>query len=173
MRIVFWLVALLLVFVAQTTAYHLFPWLPVMPDLALALALFAGLRWGAAGGLRFGAAAGLFQDLLLSGTLGFGFFSKAVTGFTVGWLRERYLTDWALSRAIMAAAATLADLMIFDALIKGLYGLEFAENPVTLALWRIPLNVAAVLALLPLLEAADRKLAARSAWRNEEMPTLE
>jgi len=172
-RILFWALALLLTFVAQTTAYHLFPWAPVLPDLALALALSGGLRWGAGGGLRFGAAAGLLQDLLLSGTLGFGLFSKAMTGFTVGWLRERYLTDWALSRAIMTAAATLADLMIFNALIKGLYGLEYSDNLMALALWRIPVNIIAVLALLPLLETADKKLAARSAWRGEETPAFE
>ncbi|MBF0170303.1 MAG: rod shape-determining protein MreD [Nitrospinae bacterium] len=118
--------AILLGFTLQTTAYHFFGPLGVWPDFALILALYGGFHWGKERGAAFGALLGFIQDILSWQSYGFFTFSKGVTGWLVGLLKQQFLNDMLLTYLILVIGATL-----FDAAVYGLFASVFLDLEMT------------------------------------------
>ena len=158
MKTVFFIPIVLLAFVVQTTAFDFFPWLTVYPDIILVMAMYGGLKWGKIKGLQFGAALGFFQDLLLYGTMGTNLFSKAVTGFVTGSLRESYIEDSMITRITLVAFATVFDLLAFDILTQVVLGDTFRPVSLSVLMRHCVINVAMAMVIYPLVMRLEKHI---------------
>ncbi|VAX25333.1 Lead, cadmium, zinc and mercury transporting ATPase; Copper-translocating P-type ATPase [hydrothermal vent metagenome] len=167
MKIIFYVCLALLCFIVQTTSFHFLSWLKVYPDVVLALSIHGGLRWGKIGGLQFGGAVGFVQDLLSFGVLGINMLSKSLIGFTVGALREKYISDSTLARIVIIVSATILDLMIYRTLSGMLIGNEIAGFDSKAAIAQSVINLVFTLLVLPVIIMADREIDRRLSRRQD------
>lgn len=172
MKAAFHALVVLACFIAQSTAFHVAgPPLP-RPDLALLLAVYGGLRWGGAGGARFGAVVGLIQDLLSYKAMGLHFFSKSTIGLLVGRMREKYVADTAVTRAIFVLGATVFDHVSYAVLAQtflgfGLFNWMSGGLPPAMAV-----NTAFAFVLLPAITWAERKAPWLAGAEKEKLKSL-
>jgi len=167
MKITFYICLVFFSFIVQTTSFHFLSWLKVYPDVMLALAIHGGLRWGKIGGLQFGGAIGFVQDLLSFGVLGINMLSKSLIGFTVGALREKYISDSALARIVLIVSSTILDLMIYRTLSGMLIGNEIADFNSKAAIAQTVINLVFTLLVLPVIMMAEMAIDRRLSRRQE------
>lgn len=149
MRTLFYAAIVFILFVAQTTAFNFTGGLMLWPDFALLLSIYGGLRWGKVGGVQFGAAVGLVQDFLSYGALGACFFSKASAGFLIGAMRERYVNDSMITRALFVLAATAFDILSYTVIIHTFLGYDLFSRLSASILPQAMMNLAFAIPLFP------------------------
>lgn len=158
MKTVLFSVIVFIFFIVQTTAFNLAPGKTPWPDFALLLAIYGGLRWGKVKGTQVGAAIGLVQDFLSFEAMGAHFLSKALIGFMVGKLREKYIHDSQVSRSILVLCASVFDILIYGAIIKTFLGYSLSAHLGAGALPQTLINLAFSFLVLPLIGWADLRL---------------
>ena len=126
MKTAFYIIVVIAGFVAQSTAFHFSggsgPW----PDFALLLAVYGGLRFGSVGGIQFGAAMGLLHDMMSVGTVGASMFVRGIIGFASGKLREKYVPDSIVTRALLVVGATVFDILLYGLITKTFLGFDLS-----------------------------------------------
>lgn len=86
----------------------------IAPDFMLLFAICGGIVAGPEAGAGIGFFAGLLADLSLSSTpIGLTAFSWCLVGWAVGSLRSWVMPDSRLLQPVVAAAATVAGLLVF------------------------------------------------------------
>lgn len=104
---------LLIVIINQLNApLSMLPWDPE-PDMALILAIHAGLHYSPAGAAALGFAAGLLQEVLAGGLIGVGALSKGLTGLF--WARQwrHVVAEGILVQLPLLAVLTIVDGVAF------------------------------------------------------------
>lgn len=177
MRLAIYGTALILAFVAQTTAFHFTRGAAPWPDLASLLLVYGALRMGKIGGVELGLAVGLVEDMLSHGVLGANTCAKSLIGFGVGKLREDLISDSATSRALFTVTATAVDALIYAILSR-----TFTGQTAFSSIWTVILSCAAVNALFALpvmgvMEWAENKVMSlvdtRSRGKYNSVPPLD
>jgi rod shape-determining protein MreD len=130
----------------------------VGPDLLVVAVVAVGMASGAVSGALFGFWAGLLTDLLLDLPVGVSALVYTVVGYTVGTLRAYMVSGSALLPALLAAAASVASVLLSGLILRLLDLNGFTWGYLTRAA-----ALAAVLNLLvaPLVYPRVRSLAER------------
>jgi rod shape-determining protein MreD len=152
--------------VAQTVAAPTLEIYHVKPDLFLISVIVVAMRRGGGSALAWGLAAGAVQDALSGGIIGFNLFSKPVTGFVVGLMRDKLDFANPNTQTVVTLFATLAEGAVLSVLL-------YAYHPPKNAFWTftqvvIPLSVFNAL-VMPLVILAERVAGTAAAeWRRRE-----
>lgn len=104
---------LLIVIINQVNApLSMLPWGPE-PDMALIVAVHAGLHYAPAGAAALGFGAGLLQEILAGGLIGVGALSKGLTGLF--WARQwrHVVAEGVLVQLPLLAVLTIVDGVAF------------------------------------------------------------
>jgi rod shape-determining protein MreD len=139
--------------VAQTVAAPSFEIYHVKPDLFLISVILVAMRRGGGSALAWALAAGAVQDALSGGIIGFNLFSKPVTGFVVGLMRDKLDFANPNTQTVVTLFASLAEGAVLSILL-------YAYQPAKSALWTfsqvvVPLSAYNSL-VMPLVILAER-----------------
>ncbi len=93
--------------------------------------------------------------------------SKSLIGFTVGALREKYISDSVLARIVIIVSSTILDLMIYRTLSGMLIGNEIAGFDSKAAIAQSVINLVFTLLVLPVIMMADREIDRRLSRRQD------
>jgi len=114
----FWTaMALLAAFLLQSGLTRAVPFFAKVFDPFLIVLVYCGLAYGEVYGMLVGLAAGWIQDVQFGGrVIGLSGLAKLLVGFAVGAAGSRFHLAEAGPRALVLAAATLLDALIFSGL---------------------------------------------------------
>ncbi|MBI4666967.1 MAG: rod shape-determining protein MreD [Nitrospinae bacterium] len=157
MRTLFFLSAVLVVLIAQTTAFHFTGGYGIWPDLALVISIYAGLKLHKLGGLKTGLAAGFLEDMLSYGSMGTNTISKTLCGFAVGKFREKYINDSPISRIALTLTFSIIDVVLYKTLTETFAGVSSITSAWKMGFFFSLLNVAFALPVMGLLEKAEAR----------------
>ncbi|VAX20057.1 hypothetical protein MNBD_NITROSPINAE01-666 [hydrothermal vent metagenome] len=158
MKTALYIIIVIAGFIAQTTAFHFSggsgPW----PDFALLLAVYGGLRFGSVGGIQFGAVVGLVHDMISVGSVGASMLVRGIIGFVSGKLREKYVSDSLVTRALLVTGATAFDIFLYGIVTKTFLGYDLATYMWASVVPQVFLNLLFSLFVFSAIKWAEEKM---------------
>lgn len=113
MLIIFDVILIFAVFIVQSTILKYILIWDVKPDMILLVSVYAGLTGGKNRGVAVGAISGLIQDSMSVGIFGINTFSKGLIGYILGNIRDKILSENAVTQTFFVFLSSLFDGLFF------------------------------------------------------------